>query len=151
MDDLNSSLLEGFVVKAAELSRTPAGKSLTRFSLACNRSYKPQGSDEYKKEVDFFEVETWNKLAEVMAEKLTKGRGVRVVGRLHQNRWTDSDGRSHSPGAHNCGAYRAAARTKNPAEQPEADQPVPAPEKVLPPQRSRSNPNQGEAKASPVF
>ncbi len=47
-------------------------------------------------EVSFFEVTTWSRLAEVCGEYLKKGRGVRVVGRLKQDRWTDQEGKPHS-------------------------------------------------------
>jgi single-strand DNA-binding protein len=49
-----------------------------------------------QKEVSFFDVSTWAWLAEVCGEYLKKGRGVRVVGRLKQDRWTDPDGKPHS-------------------------------------------------------
>jgi single-strand DNA-binding protein len=41
-------------------------------------------------------VTTWTRLAEVCGECLKKGHGVRVVGRLKQDRWTDADGKTHS-------------------------------------------------------
>jgi single-strand DNA-binding protein len=41
-------------------------------------------------------VEVWSKLAETCAENLKKGRGVRVVGRLKQDRWSDAEGKNHS-------------------------------------------------------
>ena len=43
-------------------------------------------------EVSFVEATTLGKLATVCAEHLGKGRGVRVVGRLKQERWEDGDG-----------------------------------------------------------
>jgi single-strand DNA-binding protein len=46
--------------------------------------------------VSFFEVETWAKLAENCNNLGRKGRGVRVVGRLKQERWTGNDGKQHS-------------------------------------------------------
>jgi single-stranded DNA-binding protein len=46
--------------------------------------------------VSFFDVETWSKLAEHCYNLAHKGRGVRVVGRLKQDRWNGSDGKSHS-------------------------------------------------------
>jgi single-strand DNA-binding protein len=46
-----------------------------------------------EKEVSFFTIETWGKLAELVYEKGKKGRGVRAVGRLRQERWTDQDGK----------------------------------------------------------
>ena len=47
---------------------------------------------ERHEEVSFVEATTWGKLATVCAEHLAKGRGVRVVGRLKQERWEDGDG-----------------------------------------------------------
>ena len=62
--------------------------------MACNRQWKQD--NEVQKEVSFFDVSTWTRLAEVCGEYLKKGRGVRVVGRLKQDRWTDPDGKPHS-------------------------------------------------------
>jgi single-strand DNA-binding protein len=81
-------------VQDTELSYTPKGTAVCKFSVACNRSYKQD--DEFQKEVSFFDVSTWMRLAEVCGEYLKKGRGVRVVGRLKQDRWTDPDGKPHS-------------------------------------------------------
>ncbi len=49
-----------------------------------------------QKEVSFFDVSTWARLAEVCGEYLKKGRGVRIVGRLRQDRWTDPEGKPRS-------------------------------------------------------
>jgi single-strand DNA-binding protein len=47
-----------------------------------------------EKEVSFFDVESWGKLAENVNSLGRKGRGVRVVGRLKQERWQNSEGRA---------------------------------------------------------
>jgi single-strand DNA-binding protein len=78
-------------VQDTELSYTPKGTAVCKFSVACNRSFK-QG-EKTQKEVSYFDVSCWTRLAEVCAEYLKKGRGVRVVSRLKQDRWTDSDGK----------------------------------------------------------
>ena len=39
---------------------------------------------------------SWNRLAEVCNEYLTKGRGVRIVGRLKQDRWEDQEGKTRA-------------------------------------------------------
>ena len=94
MNNLNSILIEGNLVKDPELSYTPKGTAVCKFTVASNRFYKQE--EEMQKEVSFFEVSTWTRLAEVCGEYLKKGRGVRVVGRLKQDRWTDPDGKPHS-------------------------------------------------------
>ena len=94
MNSLNSILVEGNLVRDPSLSKTPRGTQVCTFSVASNRYYK--ADNESQKEVSFFEVEVWAKLAETCAEILKKGRGVRVVGRLKQDRWADNDGKNHS-------------------------------------------------------
>ncbi len=94
MNNLNSVLIEGNLVRDPELSFTPKGTAVCKFTVACNRQWKQD--DEIQKEVSFFDVSTWTRLAEVCGEYLKKGRGVRVVGRLKQDRWTDPEGKAHS-------------------------------------------------------
>ena len=94
MNNLNSVLLEGNLVRDPELRYTPKGTAVCIFAIACNRYYKRD--DEMQQEVSFFEVTTWNRQAEVCSEYLHKGRGVRVVGRLKQDRWTDDEGQNRS-------------------------------------------------------
>jgi single-strand DNA-binding protein len=93
MDNLNSILIEGNLVRDPELSYTPKGTAVCKFAVECKRNFKE--GEETVKETSFFEVSTWTRLAEVCAEYLKKGRGVRVVGRLKQDRWTDADGKTH--------------------------------------------------------
>jgi single-strand DNA-binding protein len=94
MNNLNSILIEGNLVRDPLLRTTPKGTSLCTFSLASNCYYKQDSGLE--KEVGFFDVEAWAKLAENCYHLGHKGRGVRVVGRLKQNRWNGTDGKTHS-------------------------------------------------------
>jgi single-strand DNA-binding protein len=90
VNNLNSVLLEGNLCRDPELRYTPKGTAVCTLVVASNRSYKLDG--ERHEEVSFVEATTWGKLATVCAEHLGKGRGVRVVGRLKQERWEDGDG-----------------------------------------------------------
>ena len=94
MNSLNSILVEGNLTRDPDLTHTPKGTPVCNFSVASNRFYKQD--DELQKEVSFFDVVTWSKLAENCSEYLEKGRGVRVVGRLKQDRWQDPEGNSRS-------------------------------------------------------
>ena len=94
MNNLNSILIEGNLVRDPLLRSTPKGTQVCTMSLASNRYYKQDTG--FEKEVSFFDVETWARLAEACYTKGRKGRGVRVVGRLKQDRWNDSDGKPHS-------------------------------------------------------
>ena len=66
--------------------RTTESGPVTTFRLAVPRS------KDSAKEADFFTVEVWQRLAEVCAEHLLRGREVAVDGRLEQREWrTDED------------------------------------------------------------
>jgi single-strand DNA-binding protein len=94
MNNLNSILIEGNLIRDPLLRSTPKGTPVCTFTIASNRYYKQDAA--YEKEVGFFDVETWTKLAENCYNLGHKGRGVRVVGRLKQDRWNDAEGRPHS-------------------------------------------------------
>jgi len=94
MNNLNSILIEGTLVRDAVVRKIPKGTTVCNFSIASNRFFKQESGLE--KEVSFFDVETWTKLADVCGIKGKKGRGVRVVGRLKQDRWAGSDGKPRS-------------------------------------------------------
>jgi single-strand DNA-binding protein len=94
MNNLNSILIEGNLVRDPLFRSTPKGTPVCTFSLASNRFFKQDSG--YEKEVGFFDVETWSKLAENCYNLGHKGRGVRVVGRLKQERWSGPDGKSRS-------------------------------------------------------
>lgn len=95
MNHLNSIILEGNVVRQAEISEPSKGFKVCKFPLAVNRFIK-NSNGEATEEVSFFDVETYGKMAEICEKYSYKGRGVRVVGRLKQNRWKDSDGKNFS-------------------------------------------------------
>jgi len=97
MNNLNSILIEGNLVKDPSIRSTVKGTQFCSLKIATNRFFKLSNQDPgFEKEVSFFDVETWAKLAEVCYTKGKKGRGVRVVGRLRQSRWNDTDGKARS-------------------------------------------------------
>ncbi len=94
MNSLNSILVEGNLTKDPVVTTTPKGTAMCNFTIASQRFY--QADDERQKEVSFFDVETFGRLAERCGEELQKGRSVRAVGRLKQDRWEDSANVPHS-------------------------------------------------------
>jgi single-strand DNA-binding protein len=94
VNSLNSILLEGNLVRDPESKTTSTGAQVCDFTVATDRYYKQ--NDTLEKEVSYFDVEAWAKLGVACSQNLKKGRGVRVVGRLKQDRWNDSDGKSRS-------------------------------------------------------
>jgi single-strand DNA-binding protein len=90
MRNFNLAVLEGRLVSDPEIRYTQDGMALCVFAIANNHSYYKE--NELQKEVSFFEVTTWGKLAELCNEYLKKGRRVIVNGRIKQSKWLDKDG-----------------------------------------------------------
>ena len=91
LDSLNTIIVEGNVVKEPLVKKTQKGTDVCSFSIMTTRSFKKE--EGYEKEISFFDVDAWGKLAISCEKNLHKGRGVRVVGRAKQNRWVGADGK----------------------------------------------------------
>jgi single-strand DNA-binding protein len=94
MNSLNNILIEGNLVQDPLLRSTPKGTPVCTFRLASNRYYRQDTG--FEQETNFFDVETWAKLAEHCYNNGHKGQGIRVTGRLKQDRWTGQDGKTYS-------------------------------------------------------
>jgi len=92
MNQLNSILMEGNLVRDPEIKTTPGGAPVCNFSIASNRYLKRENEKEHQQEVSYFDIQVWHRLAENCEKYLQKGKGVRVVGRLKQDRWNDKEG-----------------------------------------------------------
>ncbi|MGB9911027.1 MAG: single-stranded DNA-binding protein [Microgenomates group bacterium] len=88
---LNKVQLIGNLTRDPELRYTPQGTPVCTFGLATNRQWVTE-KGERKEETEFHQIVAWNKLAELCAQLLFKGRKVYVEGRLQTRRWTGPDG-----------------------------------------------------------
>ena len=82
-------ILIGRLVRDPENRFTPAGKSVTTFTLAVDRPFANQQGE---READFIQIVSWGKLAETCANHLGKGRMVAVEGRLQIRSYETKDG-----------------------------------------------------------
>jgi len=82
------------MVRDPLIRSTPNGTSVCNFTIACNRFFRQEAG--FEKETSFVDIEAWGKLAELCGAKGHKGRSVRVVGRLRQDRWVNSGGENRS-------------------------------------------------------
>ena len=92
---LNKVQLIGNLTRDPELRYTPQGTAVCTFGLATNRQWTTE-SGEKKDEADFHRLVAWNKLAEICAQLLKKGRKVYVEGRLQTRNWQAQDGAQRS-------------------------------------------------------
>lgn len=81
---INQVILMGRLTRDPETRSTASGKTITTFSLAVDR----QTQDD---QTDFFDITAWEKLGELVAQYLSKGRRCLVQGRLRQDSWEDKD------------------------------------------------------------
>lgn len=88
---LNKVMLIGNLTRDPEMRYTPQGTAVCTFGVATNRSWTTE-SGEKKEEADFHNIVAWNKLAEICAQLLKKGRKVYVEGRLSTRSWQGQDG-----------------------------------------------------------
>lgn len=94
MGNINSVIIEGNLVKAAELSSWSDGTPYCRFTIANNESYKDNAGN-WVDIPSFFDCVIRGKYGESMHKHLLKGRHVTVEGRLKQSKWKDKDGVNH--------------------------------------------------------
>jgi single-strand DNA-binding protein len=88
---LNKAILIGNLTRDPELRYTPQGNAVCTLGLATNRQWTTD-TGEKKEEADFHRLVSWNKLAELCAQLLRKGRKIYVEGRLQTRNWTAQDG-----------------------------------------------------------
>jgi len=81
----------GNLVKAPQQTQFSSGKVKTTMFVAVNNPMRK--TKEGTSTADFYKVETWGKLAELVASKLDKGNQVAANGRLSMETWTDKQGR----------------------------------------------------------
>ena len=85
---INSVVVVGRAGQDPEMKYFESGKVKTTFSVAVGR-----WDAKTKSEVtDWFNIELWDKLAEVAGEYVKKGRLVAVDGRLASSKWSDASG-----------------------------------------------------------
>lgn len=91
MLNLNRAMVIGNATRDPELRTTPNGKSVASFAVATNRRYT-DASGEAREEVQFHEIVSWGKLAEIVSQVIQKGNKVYVDGRIQTRHWEGQDG-----------------------------------------------------------
>ncbi|NJL04932.1 MAG: single-stranded DNA-binding protein [Chloroflexaceae bacterium] len=86
--DLNKVLLIGRLGTDPEMRYTASGSPVTTFRVAVSRHWK-DGSGDPREETEWFSIVTWNKLAEICHQYLSKNARVYLEGRLQTRSWED--------------------------------------------------------------
>lgn len=92
MSDINKCVLTGRLGADPELKQTINGKAVCNFRVAVTR---PKAKGAETAEADWFEIVTWDGIAELSARHLSKGQKITVIGCLRTRTWTDTKGGKH--------------------------------------------------------
>lgn len=82
---MNTTIIQGRLVKDPEIRTTNTGKQVANFTIA-------EGD---KNNTNYFECQAWEKRAEFLAQYFTKGKSILVVGRTITQKW-EKDGKNYS-------------------------------------------------------
>jgi len=86
---LNRIILIGRLTQDPELRYTQSGTAVASFSLAVER---PRPNQAGEREADFINIVVWQKLGELCAQYLRKGRLAAVEGRLQIRQYDNREG-----------------------------------------------------------
>jgi single-strand DNA-binding protein len=92
-NDINSVSITGRLTKDMELAYTSNGFAIGKLSLASSESKKV--GDKWEDHAQFFDCKLIGKRAESLANHLTKGLQVFILGKLQQETW-EKDGQKRS-------------------------------------------------------
>lgn len=86
---MNKAILIGNLTKDIELSTTPSGISVAKFTVATQRKY---ANADGEREADFHNCVAWRGLAENLAKYCGKGSKISVVGEIQTRNYEAQDG-----------------------------------------------------------
>lgn len=90
---VNQVTLYGNLTRDPELKALPSGMNVANFSVATNRVYKDKDGKKVE-QVEYHNVVSFGKQADLIAQYLTKGSPIYVMGRLQTQSW-EKDGVKH--------------------------------------------------------
>lgn len=88
---INKAMIYGNLTRDPEVRSLPSGKAVASFSIATNRVWKDDTGAK-KEAVEFHNVVTFGRQAELVGQYLKKGNPAFVEGRLQTRGWEDKNG-----------------------------------------------------------
>jgi single-strand DNA-binding protein len=87
----NKVQLIGNLGNDPEIINLESGKTLAKFSIATNESYK-NAQGEKITDTQWHNIVAWGKTAQIIEKFVTKGKEVAIEGKLTTRSWEDKDG-----------------------------------------------------------
>ena len=89
--NINKVIIYGNLTRDPDMRQLPSGVNVTNISVATNRVYTNQNTNEKVSEVEYHNVVLFSRLAEIVNQYLRKGSGAFIEGRLRTSSW-EADG-----------------------------------------------------------
>ena len=86
---MNKVFLMGRLTADPELRQTPAGVSVTSFTIAVDRRFSKDG----QRQSDFIRCTAWRQQAEFICRYFKKGSMILVIGNIQTRSWDGQDGK----------------------------------------------------------
>ncbi len=88
---VNKIILVGHLGKDPEIKTIPSGAKVASFSMATTERFKDRDGQQQEK-TEWHNVVAWDRLADICAEYLHKGKQVYLEGKIQTRKWQDKDG-----------------------------------------------------------
>ncbi len=88
----NLVVLTGRLTDTPELKKTPAGVSVTSFSIAVDRPYHK----DQEKQTDFINIVAWRQSAEFITKYFKKGSLIGIEGSIQTRKYQDKNGNNRT-------------------------------------------------------
>lgn len=150
--NLNKAMIIGNLTRDPEVRSTPAGASVTSFSVATNFVWTDANGQKQEK-AEYHNVVAWRKLADIIGQYLRKGSKVYIEGRLQTRDWVGQDGVKKYRTeiiAENMIMLDRPGQTSRPTSTPNADIPVIEEEPAAPAPRKEAETDSDEIKLEDI-
>jgi single-strand DNA-binding protein len=87
---LNKVILIGNLGKDPEVSYTPSGIAVAKFSMATSEKWK-DAEGNFVEKTEWHNIVAWRKLAEICGQYLKKGSKAYIEGKLQTRSWDDKN------------------------------------------------------------
>lgn len=88
---INKAIIVGNLGRDPEVSYTPSGMAVAKFSVATSEKWKDKNSGEMQERTEWHRITAFGRLGEICGEYLSKGRQVYIEGRIQTTSW-EKDG-----------------------------------------------------------
>ncbi len=89
---VNKVIIVGNLGQDPETRYLSSGGAVTSFSVATSESWKDKQTGQKQERTEWHRIVTFNKLAEICGQYLTKGSKVYIEGKLQTRKWQDQSG-----------------------------------------------------------